>query len=241
MPTLSNSQLKKEYFDKVGGFPLSRTIHELSEYNGESQVCIACTQLNGKEVKMFFPDVKSYNERDKKRILKEWIDFLSTNTKMLKALHINSRVPQELFDAACCQENLQELRFKWGVYSNLSALEKLNKVKYLYIGQGAGVQDISILGKLYSLVVLHIEAFKKIEDYSPLTALKNLEQLVITGPILGVTPLKDLEFLREMSHLRSIALTNVKIKRKYTIENFAELRAALPNLIDINNCLFEPK
>jgi len=231
MTVLSEVQLGKKYFKEIGGFPPSKIIHELNEYNGENQVCVACTQLNGEEVKVLFPDLKSYSERDKKRILKEWIDFLTTNTKALKALHFNSRVSQALFDAACYQENLEELRFKWGVYSDLSALEKLSNLKFLYIGQGSSVQDIAVLGELKSLIVLHVEAFKKIEDYSTLTTLENLEQLVITGPILGVTPLKDLEFLREMPNLRSILISNVTIKKKYTPEELVNLRAAVPNFI----------
>jgi len=238
MAVLTEMQMKKEYFDKVGGFTMSKIIHELNEYNGDEQVCIACTQLNGKEITMLFSDKKSYSDGDKKRILKEWINFLRTDTEKLKKLHFNSSVSQILFDAACFQQNLEELRFKWGVYSNLSALENLRKLKYLYIGQGSHVQDITILGKLNKLVVLHVEAFKKIEDYSPLSALDNLEQLVITGPMLGRTPIKDLEFLRDMPNLRSISISNVAIRKNYNYQEISNLRMSMPNLHDINGCIF---
>ena len=238
MAILNETQIKQEYFDKIGGFSSSKVIHELNEYDGEAQVCVACTQLNGVEVEMMFPGVKCYSERDKKRILKEWIGFLSTNTKALKALHFISRVSQAMFDAACCQENLEELRFKWGVYSDLSALQKLSKLRFLYIGQGSSVRDITILGQLNDLVVLHVEAFKRIDDYSPLITLDDLEQLVITGPILGATPIRDLEFLREMQNLRSVSISNVTVKRKYTPDELDDLRAAVPYLHDINGCIF---
>ncbi len=78
----------------------------------------------------------------KKRVLSEWIDFLRTNTKAFTALHFNSLVPQALFNAACCQEKLEELRFKWGSYSDLSSLEVLEKIKFLYLGSGTKVQDV---------------------------------------------------------------------------------------------------
>lgn len=68
MAVLSEAQIKRKYFNEVGGFPSSKIIHELREYNGEEQICIACTQLNGKEVKLLFSDAISYSERDKKRI-----------------------------------------------------------------------------------------------------------------------------------------------------------------------------
>jgi Leucine-rich repeat (LRR) protein len=147
-------------------------------------------------------------------------------------------VPQTLFDAACCQENLEELRFKWGAYTNLSALEKLKNLKFLYIGSGASVRDISILGNMKNLIVLYVENFKRIEDYSPLTALNKLEQLVISGPTLGSTPVKDLEFLREMRSLVSVWLPNTTLRRKYTSKELESLRVFLPTLYDVYGCIW---
>ena len=236
MNILNNTQIKKVYFDLIGGYTSSETIYkEFKDYKGEERVCIACTQLDSHH------DYLDSSERDRKRILKEWIGFLNTNPKTLKALHFNSHVPKALFDAACCPENLEELRFKWGSYSDLSALENLSNLKFLYIGPGSSVRDITSLGKLKSLVVLHIEAFKKIEDFSSLVTLDDLEQLVIWGPMLGRTPIKDLEFLREMPHLRSISISNAALKKEYTTEELADLRLALPNLHDIDNCVFAPR
>ncbi len=207
MAVLTEEQIKRIYFNSIGGFPPAKIIKEVKDYKGETHLCVACTQLD-----------YHYSEFDKKRILAEWIDFLRINTKTLKALHFNSRVSQTLFDAACCQENLEELRFKWGAYSDLSALESLKNLKFLYIGSGAGVQDITSLGNLKNLIVLYIENFKRIEDYSPIAALDKLEQLIISGPLYGNTPIKDFEFLREMQSLVSIRFPNTTIRRKYTSE-----------------------
>jgi len=60
--------------------------------------------------------------------------------------------------------------------------------------------------------------------------LDKLEQLIIAGPILGRTPIKDLEFLREMPNLLSIWFPDTTIRRKYTTEEFLNLRKALPKL-----------
>jgi len=235
MAILSNEQITKTYFDMIGGFPSAKILKELKEYNNEKQVCVACTQLDSHH------EYFGRSKKELKHILKEWVDFLSSNTTKIEALHFNSRVTQELFNASCCQENLKELRFKWGAYSDLSNLEKLCKLKFLYVGQGSSIQDITTLGEMKSLAVLHIEAFKKIEDFSPLTALKNLEQLVIIGPMLGRTPMRDLEFLREMPNLRSVLIGNVLLEKKYTSEELLELRASLPNLHVIGNCLDKKK
>lgn len=230
MAILTEKQIKEMYFQPIGSFPQMEIVKELKDYKGENHLCIACTQLDYR-----------YSEREKKRVLDEWIDFLKTNTKSFKALHFNSRVPQTLFDAACCQENLEELRLKWGAYSDLSALESLKKLKFLYIGSGACVRDITSLGKLKNLIVLYVENFKRIEDYSPLTTLDKLEQFVISGPTLGNTPIKDLEFIREMQSLVSIWIPNTTIRRKYTSEELANLRISLPNLHAVYDCIWDTK
>ena len=231
---LSDEQTTKLYFGTIGGFPPENKIfNELKDYDGREQVCIACTQLPG----MVFEGnngTKGYSDREQRRILKEWVDFLSTNTKAIKALHFNTSVPQALFAAACYQENLEELRLKWGSYSDLSPLVKLQHIKYLYLGEAARIKDIAVLSKLSSLIALHIEGFKKIEDYSPLTDLCNLEQLAIFN-----TPMKDLEFLRKMPNLRSIVVGGVKFRMKYTREELDDMLLTLPNLHIIGDSLYD--
>ena len=224
MPVLNEAQVNGFYFRGLGGFPPAKSLVELNEYNGESKICVGCTQLESHHAYL------DRSARELKNILNEWIGFLRTNTTALTALHFNTRVPQALFDAACCQENLVELRCKWGGYADLSALENLRRLQFLYLGERSGARDISVLGKLENLVVLELSGFTKIEDYSPLVPLSNLEQLMITGPLLGKTPLKDLEFLREMPNLRSLILGGISYRKKYSPGELADLLAALPNL-----------
>ena len=225
LSVFGNKKITKPYFDVIGGFPPeNKILRELKDYNGEEKLCVACTQLPGLATEKIF-DVKGYSDSDKRRILKEWIKFLKTNTKTIKALHFNSSVPQALLEAACCQDNLEELRFKWGSYSDLSPLENLQHLKYLYLGDAVRVKDITVLEKLDNLIVLSIEGFKKIGDFSPLATLCNLEQLAIFN-----TPMDDLEFLRKMPNLRSLIISGVKFKKKYTREELDNLLLVLPNM-----------
>lgn len=227
MMFLTEKQITNGYFDDIGGFLGKKIIKKVSDYDGGDHLCIACTQL----------DYQGYSKSEQKRILNEWIEFLQTNTKLFRALHFNSHVPQELFNAACCQENLEELRFKWGSYSDLSALENLPKLKFLYLGSASSIRDITPLGNMKNLIVLYIENFKKIEDYSPLTKLDKLEQLIISGPTLGKTPIKDLGFLREFKSLVSVWLPNTTIRRKYTTDEIKDLRSDLHNLHFMYDCI----
>ena len=233
MPVLTKEQLSNGYNMAPDSFlnkavgqiqsgerDLPYRAEQVKDYKVQDELWLVCTQL-------------SLTQREQKRIVNEWVEFLQTNTKTIKLLYFRSRVPQVLLDAACCQENLEELHIKWGGYKDLSALRKLSnakQLKHLYIGSGAGVEDLSPLTEMKNLTSLYIVNFKKIEDYSPLAALQNLEQLIISGPILGQAPIKDYEFLRKMPNLLSVWFPNISVRKKYTSEELASLRAALPNL-----------
>jgi hypothetical protein len=112
----------------------------------------------------------------------------------------------------------------------LEKLSNTTQLKHLYIGSGAGVEDLSPLTKMKNLASLHIENFKKIEDYSPLSQLQDLEELEISGPNLGCIPMHDLEFLRDMPNLRLFNYPAMTIRRKYTKEEKEKLRADLSHL-----------
>ena len=230
MPVLSEQEMIKCYRNAMSMLPAGiNTITELKDYNSEDKIRIFCTQLDH-HYRPYEGSPKCLPEREKKRILNEWIDFLRKNTKALKMLHFCSRVPQALFDAACCQENLEAVHFKWGTYQDLSGLERLSKLKFLYIGSGAGVCNISSISKAKALVGLSLENFKRIEDYSLLTSLPNIAMLDIFSNLFGRIAVKDLDFLLNMPNLLSFAVSGATIRKKYTDEDLADIFDALPNL-----------
>lgn len=153
-------------------------------------------------------------------------------------MHLNSNIPQRLFDAACCQSELVDFYCKFGKYADLTPLLKLKKLQFLYLGSCPSVTDISVLTQLKTLKVLYVQNFKKIEDYSPLAALDGLEQLVISGPTLNNIHVKDMEFLRDMPNLRSVRFANVTFRKKYTKAELQDLRAAVPQLHDMHGCIW---
>ncbi|MDD7392750.1 MAG: hypothetical protein PUG25_07880 [Fusobacteriaceae bacterium] len=60
-------------FDHPKFINMERVV-EISEYSGENELQIQCTQLSD----------ENYKAKDKKRILSEWIQFLTNNTKAFK-------------------------------------------------------------------------------------------------------------------------------------------------------------
>ena len=237
MAVLTEQQIRDGYLMTVDGFSppnhnrkkRKNYVTEVKDYQGQERLYISCTQLHPLD----------YSESDQKRILKEWIDFLRTNTNALKALHFNSHVPQRLFDAACCQEHLEEFHCKWGNYRVLSRLEQLTKLRFLFLGSCPGITDLMPITKLRNLIVLYMENFKRIEDYSPLIALDKLEQLVISGPILGRTPIQDLDFLPKMPSLLSVWTPNTTLRKKYSRDELDALRRDMPHVHDMYGCIWK--
>ena len=194
----------KDDFDKI------KSVIQVSEWKGEDKLVVNCTQLGDS----FTPQFKS--QKEKERILSEWCDFFKKNPTAFTELHFGTRMPQELFDAVCCQKNLKRLEIKWGVYQDISAIEKLTKLEILHIGSGAGVKSIKPLTALKNLIALSVENFQKISDYSSLSKLTKLESLSIEGN--GMVPqyikITSLSFLEKMTQLRFFRLLTERLQDK---------------------------
>lgn len=176
-------------------------VHTVADYTSGDSAYIVATQVD-------FHDVNGvpipYTDSEKRKIVKEWCNFLVSNPTVFRRLYFRSRVPQELFDAACQQVNLETLHFKWGPYRDISALRNLKKLRVLYIGTGASVTSIEPLGDLDHLRALQIENFQKIEDYAALGRLTNLEMLEIFPATLQTIHISNLDFLKSLTSLRSV-------------------------------------
>ena len=188
-----------------------KSVVELAEYSGEKELTINCTQLDG------YPHGSKYKSaKEKKRVLSEWCNFLSENPHAFTELAFGTRMPQQLFNAVCEQKNLKKLSIKWGVYPDVSAISKLQELEYLHIGSGAGVISIEPFAELKNLVMLSVENFQKINDYSALVALDNLQMLSISGDVWSpqYIHIDSVEFLSEMKQLRSFSLEVARVKSK---------------------------
>ena len=176
-------------------------LHEAADYAGGDSARIVATQLGFHEVNGV---QKLYTDNEKRKIVKGWCNFLASNRTAFRRLYFRSRVPQELFDAACQQMNLETLHVKWGPYRDLSALRNLKKLRVLYIGTGASVTSIEPLGDLDTLRALQIENFQKIENYAALGRLSNLQMLEIFPATLQTIHISNLDFLKSLTSLRSV-------------------------------------
>ena len=187
---------------------MPETIIEVSQYKGQKSLVINCTQLGDS----FTPQYKT--AKQKRAVLDEWCDFLRSEQEAFDELNFCTKMPQELFDAVCCQRNLKSLHIN--SYESLDALANLSSLKSLFIGSGASLKSIAPIATLTGLESLAVENFQKISDYSAFSNLQNLKSLEISGD--GLSPkfihIESLEFLRQMPGLTSLMILVTRIKSK---------------------------
>jgi hypothetical protein len=196
---LSNRQIKRGfwYFRPLWRFP-PENITRIDEYRGGAKLSIACTQLN-------------VSSNDQKNIVRQWCVRLPELSKV-KYLWFNSRVNQELFDAACEMPGLEGLYIKWSGIKSIDSLRLCSSLKYLHIGSSAQVENADILSEMTKLIVLELEDIKKMQDLSPIRQLNRLEGLAVEGSMQATHVVDSLEPIAELTGLKYLFLTNLKTK-----------------------------
>ena len=175
----------------------SAALTTVSEYDGQEEVLIAATQLGAE-----------YSTSAARRVVQEWVTFLSSGPTPIRRLEFTTRTPARLFEALQGQPQLEVLVVKWGDYSALSALQDLTQLRELSLRGASKVTDVSPLSLLTGLRSLVIEGFREIVDPLPLGRLALLESLELggdwTGPRNGHVP--SIRFLRELQTLQQLLL-----------------------------------
>ncbi len=215
---------------------LPPTIRYSSEYQGQDDLRIACTQLGISQTKQ-------------KKVVQEWIELLPS-LKHVKHLWFYSRVPQELFNSATEMPQLRSLFLKWsgnGV-TDLENIGKLELLERLYIGSCTQIETLNSLKGLSELKWLEMHELKKINDITGISALTNLIGLIFTGGMFGkqcldniapIAKLSNLEYLdfyrlkvesgdiSPITQLKALKYLNIPIY--YPMNEYAKIYAALPN------------
>lgn len=189
------------YFGQSCSVPL---LHFPEEYCGQKHVRLACTQHG----------VTPYQQR---KITDSWAAFLQQGRPMLETVMFCTKLPQSVFDAVCCQENLTALWIKWCAAADLSRIIKLKNLKTLYIGLGTTITDLTPLGQLENLEVLRLGNVEKITDYSPLGKLTRLRTLEIDASDKLNSRMLHMQsdsFLQNLTRLEILNLCDVQVEER---------------------------
>lgn len=176
-------------------FPPPPIVHT-QEFTGADRLNIACTQTN-------------LSARDQKSVVKEWCDLLPTLSNV-RLLWFSSRVPQRLFDAACCVPNLEGLYIKWSGISSLAPLSKLAHLQYFHLGQSAHVTSIEPLGDIRQLRWLGLELLSKVREFSVIARLTNLDGLSLDGSMGTTWRVRTLAPLGSLTSLQYLSIANLR-------------------------------
>ena len=166
------------------------------ELSGLDRLCVACTQTD-------------LSRADQRRLLGEWCELLPTLSHV-RFLWLSSRVPQELFDAACRVPHLLGLWVKWSAVANLEALPGAKALRYFHLGSSAKLQSIAPLSGLTDLKWLDLENIKRVQDVSPLSVLTRLEGLSLEGSIWSTQKVLTLSPIGALTGLRFLSLANLR-------------------------------
>lgn len=97
-------------------------------------------------------------------------------------------------------KNLITLQVVSSKLQSLNGCEMFDNMQCIYLHYNRNISNISSLGKIkHSLKALRIENCPKIEDFSVLNELENLELLELSGS----NSLPNLQFLKKMKHLKT--------------------------------------
>lgn len=182
--------------------PEHKPLVHVKDYNGSDDLVLGITQLD-------------LPAKEQSKIVDQWCDYLINEKLPARRVWTYSRVSQKIFDAICHQTQLEGVWIKWGVYPDISKIVNLPSLKYLHLGGGAGIEDISMLEELKNLVSLECSHLYKISDYSFLGRMNRVEDLLIEGDAYGSmkkVTLKSLNFLEQMPQLIRLSLCMTKIE-----------------------------
>lgn len=189
-----------------------------SQWDSGDRLAIECTQRR---------DLSPSRQRS---LVKEWSRLLPT-LEGLKLLWLNSRVPQDLFEAACAVPGLEGLYVKWSGIKSLSPLANAAALRYLHIGSSPGIESIRPLASRNELEWLGLENVKRIDDLSPLEELSSLRGLLVEGSTWRTQRIKTLEPIGRLSQLEYLSIANLRAADKslrplFSLRNLHSFHAA---------------
>lgn len=182
--------------------PRLPTLWRVDQYRGQQRIRILATQLEEYEP----------HPARRRRILDEWVEFLSTD-KHIVEVNLASSVPQKLLEAVSGQRALRKLAVKWGRYRDLSALAGLERLEDVELGGATGVDALEPLTTLPLLSRLSVSEAHK-ADAGVLGNAVVLRELCFGNAHLGSdrhVDLPDIRWIRALGELRRLELPGTRI------------------------------
>ena len=171
------------------------------------QLCVSCTQTG-------LPAGRQ------KALVDEWCDTLPALGDVTE-LWLSSKVPQELFDAACRMPNLTGLWIKWSSAKNIDSLQQATRLQQLHIGSATSLGSIEPLRQMPGLKWLGLENVKLVTDIRAVGSLTSLEGLTLEGSMWTPWTVDTLAPLAALLELKYLSIANLRAKDRTLAPLFA--------------------
>lgn len=193
-------RVMKYYWARRRGFPPEsvESPHELSR--PRRNLCVVCTQLN-------------MPAGAQRKLVQAWCDVLPT-LKTVEHLWFLSRVPQDLFNAACEVPRLKGLYVKWSGVKSIEAVTGARHLQAFHLGDSAQLQSIDCLSSMSRLRWLGLANIKRITRLDPIGKLHGLEGLAVDGSVWTTQRVETLAPIGQLPGLKFLSITNLRAADK---------------------------
>lgn len=181
-----------------------RTIERPSEYKNDEAVCVEATQND------------ALTATQKKKLVQEWVDFFEAGPTPLKRLDFTTRTPRRLFESLQHQTQLEDLRLKWGDYSDLSPILSMPNLHTLKFQSAPAVKTLEPLTGNATIHTLQINGLRDAHDMNPIGTMTSLQTLHLGGDgnSLRIAHIDSLEFIHNLPQLEELMLQGLIVDSK---------------------------
>lgn len=190
----------KYYWTRRRGFPPDSVERPEELSRPRTNLGVVCTQL----------DLPASAQR---KLVRAWCDVLPT-LETVEHLWLLSRVPQDLFDAACRVPRLKGLYIKWSGVESIDAVIGARHLQAFHLGDSARLQSIDCLSSMSRLRWLGLANIKRIARLDPIGKLRRLEGLCVDGGVWTTQRVETLAPIGQISGLRFLSITNLRAADK---------------------------
>ena len=190
----------KHYWARRRGFPPESVESPDELSRPRKNLCVVCTQL----------DMPAGAQR---KLVRAWCDLLPT-LKSVEHLWFLSRVPQDLFDAACKAPRLKGLYVKWSGIKSIEALTDAQHLRFFHLGDSAQLQSIDVLSSMRQLRWLDLVNIKRISRLDPIGELQGLEGLSVDGSTWTTQRVETLAPIGRLTSLKYLSIVNLRAADK---------------------------
>ena len=184
------------YWARRRGFPPERVESPDELSRPRRNLCVVCTQLD-------------MPARAQRRLVQAWCSVLPT-LETMEHLWFFSRVPQDLFNAACEVPRLKGLYVKWSGVKNIEAVTGARHLQAFHLGDSAQLQAIDCLSSMSRLRWLGLGNIKRISRLDPIGKLTGLEGLALDGSVWTTQRVETLAPIGRLLGLKFLSISNLR-------------------------------